>query len=192
MKDQKNATGGGRKQVSPEARFYPQSPQSDPVDGSAGEDEAGLHPALSPETDSVRASHDHAATAPDLVGLAVLPKQGDTIIEELAAGNIVVARSDGHFLYVMTLNDTFQVFSHSPGSPGGGRNCFPKDEKHIAAIRNLATLADSLFAVSFDRTLDVYGVMSSAEEGILTMFPGDDRDADGDIEFLIPDTSTTA
>jgi hypothetical protein len=31
--------------------------------------------------------------------------------------------------------------------------------------------------------------MASAEEGILSMFPGDDRDADGDIEFILPDRS---
>ena len=34
--------------------------------------------------------------------------------------------------------------------------------------------------------------MASAEYGILSMFPGHDREADGEIEFYIPEPRTEA
>ena len=33
--------------------------------------------------------------------------------------------------------------------------------------------------------MNLYGVMASAEEAILTAFPGNDRDADEDVEFRV-------
>ena len=35
--------------------------------------------------------------------------------------------------------------------------------------------------------MNLYGVMATAEDGILSLYPGDDRDSDSDIEFVIPD-----
>jgi hypothetical protein len=122
------------------------------------------------------------------VKLDILPKQGDKIIKELAKGKMVVARSKNDFLYTLDFDDEFHIFSHSPGSPNGGQKCFPKNEKYTAVIRNIANLADSLFTVDFEKDLNIYGIMYSAEEGILSMFPGNDRDADEDIEFVTPKT----
>ena len=39
----------------------------------------------------------------------------------------------------------------------------------------------------FDKDFNLYGVMYAAEEGILDMFPGDDRDADGTVDFGLPE-----
>jgi hypothetical protein len=47
-------------------------------------------------------------------------------------------------------------------------------------------MSDAIYMAEFDKALNIYGVMASAEEGILSMFPGDDRENDSDIEFILP------
>ncbi|MBN2039785.1 MAG: hypothetical protein JW864_07075 [Spirochaetes bacterium] len=121
------------------------------------------------------------------INLDILPKDGNKIIDELKKGNMVIARSGNDFLYMLDKDSEFHLFTHSPGSQQGGKKQFPKDEKHTAIMRNFANLADTLYLVIFDKSFDIFGVMYSAEEGILNMFPGNDRDADEDIEFIIPD-----
>jgi hypothetical protein len=123
------------------------------------------------------------------IRLDVLPKDGDRIIEELSKGNIVAARSKNEFMYMMDEAGEYRLFSHTPGAPGGGRKAFPKNEKHAALIRSFAGMSDALFLVEFDRGMNLFGVLASAEEGILSMFPGDNRDADGMVEFHVPGVS---
>lgn len=123
------------------------------------------------------------------IDLSMLPKDGDKMLEELGHGNMVIVRSNNDFLYILDFDGKFHMFSHTPGAPGGGQKQFARDEKHIAVVRKLADLADKVFMVAFDKSMNLYGVMASAEEGILSMFPGEDRDADGDIEFILPDKS---
>ncbi len=124
--------------------------------------------------------------------MGILPRKGDNIIEQLNCGNMVVARSKNEFLYIVDINDKFHLFYHTPGAASGGKKQFEKNEKHIAVIRNIANLSDSLFEVAFDIDSDLYGVMASAEEAILTAFPGDNRDADEDIEFVIRDRKNSS
>lgn len=126
------------------------------------------------------------------ISIAPLAKDGDKLLSALGPGRMVVSRSKNDFLYITDSKEEFQLFMHTSGSPSGGRHMFPKDEKYTAVIRNLATVADTLFAVEFDKRLDLYGVMASAEDGILSMFPGDDRDADEDVEFIIPGTEDSS
>lgn len=121
----------------------------------------------------------------DLV-LDVLSKDWDRTLEELSKGNIVVIRSKNDFLYVIQMEKEYHLFSHTPGSPGGGRKSFPRDEKHTAIIRGFLQVSDSVFMVEYKKDLDIYGVLASAEEGILSMYPGSDRDADEMVEFLVP------
>lgn len=121
------------------------------------------------------------------VNLNVLPKEGERLLEELGKSNMVITRSKNDFLYILEFNNTFHMFSHTPGAPGGGQKQFPKDEKYTAVIRKLADLSDAVYVAEFDKNLNIYGVMVSAEEGILSLFPGKDRDNDADIEFIIPD-----
>jgi hypothetical protein len=47
-------------------------------------------------------------------------------------------------------------------------------------------MSDSVYLIEFDDKLDIYGVMYSAEDGILSMFPGDNRDGDAVVDFEIP------
>jgi hypothetical protein len=120
------------------------------------------------------------------INLNLLAKDGQRLLEELGKGNMVIARSKNDFLYILEFDDKFHMFSHTPGSPGGGQKQFPKDEKYTAVVRKIADLADSLYLAEFDKDLNLYGVMVSAEEGILSMFPGNDRESDSDIEFILP------
>jgi hypothetical protein len=122
----------------------------------------------------------------DNIKLNVLPKDGNRILEELSKGKIVAARSKNDFLYVLDEGVEYRLFSHTPGTPSGGRKNFPKDERHTAIIRSFAEVSDALFLIEFDRKMNFYGVLASAEEGILSMYPGDDRDADETIEFFVP------
>jgi hypothetical protein len=122
----------------------------------------------------------------DNIKLNVLPKDGNRILEELSKGKIVAARSKNDFLYILDDGGEYRLFSHTPGTPSGGHKNFPKDEKHTAIIRSFAEVSDALFLIEFDRKMNFYGVLASAEEGILSMYPGDDRDADETIEFSVP------
>ncbi|MDR1217809.1 MAG: hypothetical protein LBJ99_04380 [Oscillospiraceae bacterium] len=124
------------------------------------------------------------------IDLDLLPKDGERIVGELEAGNMVAARSRNDFLYIIERDGQFHMFSHTSGAPGGGKRQFPKNEKYTAAVRKLADVSDSVYLVSFDAGYDIYGVMYSAEEGILAMFPGDDRDGDAVVDFGIPDPET--
>ena len=125
------------------------------------------------------------------INLDLIPKDGERILKELAAGNMVIARSKNDFLYVLDFDDQFHMFSHTPGAPGGGQKQFPKNEKYTATVRKIADMSDSLYMAEFDKNLNIYGVMATAEEGILSMFPGDDRDGDEDVEFIVPERGKT-
>jgi len=126
----------------------------------------------------------------DRLRLDVLPKDGDRIVEELSKGNMVAARSKNDFMYMMDNGTEFRLFSHTSGAPGGGSKTFPKNEKYTAVIRSFARMSDALFLVEFDRDMNLFGVLASAEEAILNMFPGKDRDADEAVEFHVPQTKT--
>lgn len=119
----------------------------------------------------------------DNINLDLLPKDGGRVLEELSSGNMVVARSKNSFLYIVDMDAQFHMFMHTPGAPGGGQRQFIKDEKNTAMVRKIADLSDAMYLVEYDKSFNLYGVMYSAEEGILSMFPGEDRESDGVIDF---------
>ena len=121
------------------------------------------------------------------INLSILPKDGARMLKELAAGNMVAARSKNDFLYIFDFDGQFHLFTHTPGSPDAGRKQFPKNKENKKTIRKLAAVSDAVYMAEFEKGLDIYGVMYTAEEGILSMFPGDDRDSDEKIEFKIPE-----
>ena len=118
------------------------------------------------------------------VDLDLLPKDGERVLQELTEGKMVIARSNNDFLYILDFNGQFHMFSHTIGAQGGGQRQFPKNEKFTATVRNIADLADAMYVASFNKDMNLYGVMASAEEGILSMFPGDDRDNDEIVDFM--------
>lgn len=121
----------------------------------------------------------------DQVDLHLLPKDGDRVLKELKDGNMVIVRSKNDFLYILDMDGQFHMFFHASGAPGGGKRQFPKDEKHTAVVRKLASLADGVYMATFDKSMNLFGVMATAEEGILSMFPGEMGDDDV-IEFIVP------
>jgi len=117
------------------------------------------------------------------ISLDVLPKDGERLLRELADGKMVITRSDNDFLYIIEVGSQFHMFTHTVGAPGGGRRQFLKDEKHLATVRKLADISDGVYSAKYDRDFNIYGVMYTVEEAILSMFPGDDRDSDGVVDF---------
>lgn len=120
----------------------------------------------------------------EIIKLDVLPKDGDAIIKELEKENIVVARSKNDFMYILERDTEFLMFSHNLNSPEGGKKNFPKNEKNIAVIKSLIKMADSVFLVEFNKGLNLISVLASAEEGILSMYPGESRDNDDKVDFF--------
>ncbi len=125
----------------------------------------------------------------DIIDLEVLGKDGDKVLEALAQKKLVAARSRDDFLYILDRDGTYHMFTHAVGSPGGGSKRFPKDEKHTAMVKSLASVADAVFAASFDEKMDLFGVLASAEHGILSLFPGEENE-DGAITFMVPGEQT--
>ena len=125
------------------------------------------------------------------INLDLLPKDGERVLSELSSGNMIIARSKNDFLYIIAYSDEFHMFSHTPGATGGGQKTFKNDEKYQASVRQIVELADYVYLCEFDKEMNLYGVMYTAEEGILSMFPGDDRDSDENVEFIIPDKNST-
>ncbi|MDR2606389.1 MAG: hypothetical protein LBC38_03805 [Oscillospiraceae bacterium] len=124
--------------------------------------------------------------------LELLPKDGEKVLEALKSGCLVVVRSKNDFMYVLLRKKQFQMFMHSPGSESGGRNQFPEDDKYTAIVKNFANLADMCVVVHYDAAqMNLFHVMASAEEAILTEFPGDDRDADEAVDFTPPTERST-
>ncbi|MDR0916573.1 MAG: hypothetical protein LBN02_05220 [Oscillospiraceae bacterium] len=107
-----------------------------------------------------------------IVNLDLLPRDGERALSALADGRMVVARSDNDFLYVIDFEREFHMFSHTIGAPGGGQRQFPKNEKYRATVKKVAELADAVYAVEYDHEMNIYGVMATAEDAILSMFPG--------------------
>jgi hypothetical protein len=138
-----------------------------------------------PSAPKVRIRNEKSEAMNKDVNLDLLPREIDRVMKELSDGNMVIARSKNDFLYMLDFNDEFHFFSHTSGAPGGGQKQFPKDEKHYAVIRKIVDLADALYLAQYDKGLNVYGVMYTAEEGILSLFPGNDRDSDAEIEFVV-------
>ena len=117
------------------------------------------------------------------VTLDLLPKDGDRVLHELKNGNMVIFRSGNDFLYAMEFNGQYHMFSHTVGAQGGGQRQFEVNEKYMTSVRKLADLSDSAFLCIFDKSMHLYSVLQSAEDGILSMFPSVDSDNNETVEF---------
>jgi len=106
------------------------------------------------------------------VNLDILPVDGERMLKELADGNMVIARSKSDFLYIIESDGILYMFSHTIGAPGGGQKEFPMDEKVTAIVKKIADLSDAVYLAEFDKNMEIYSVMYAAEEGILSLFPG--------------------
>lgn len=105
---------------------------------------------------------------------------GDALLEQLEKGNMIVGAAQQEILYLIDSGSRYDVFVHIPGTPEGRRNSFPKDERSPALIRNLCKLADSLYAVEYDKSLDLNGVLVAAERAVISIQPQEK------VEFVVP------
>ena len=122
----------------------------------------------------------------DIIDLEVLGKDGEKLLAALGEGKLVCARSRDDFLYILEKDGEYHLFTHHLGAPEGGSKRFPKDEKYTAMMKSLATVSDAVFAAAFAPDMNLFGVMASAEHGILSLFPGEGDEDDGVITFAVP------
>jgi len=119
----------------------------------------------------------------EIINIEPVGKDGDTILNELKKERMVIARSSDDFLYIVDFQGQYHMFSHTIGAAGGGQRQFPKNEKYRATVKKVVELADAVFSVEYDRQMNLYGVMATAEDAILSMFPSGDREKDAVVEF---------
>jgi hypothetical protein len=122
----------------------------------------------------------------DTIDLKPLALTEDNFFEALSNGHMAVLRSERDFLYILRKDAAFFMFSHTPGSSDGGRKKLPEDEQSLAIMKNLVKISENAYEVTFSEDMDVRGVMVSAEQGILELFPMEDNTGGADIEFVIP------
>lgn len=119
----------------------------------------------------------------DNINLDILPKDSERVLKELSEGRLIAARSKNDFVYIVAMDDQFHMFIHTPGNPEGGQKQYPIDEKNMAVVRTVIDLADFIYVAEFDKEMELYSVLFTAEEAILDLFPGEDRDSDGMVDF---------
>lgn len=120
------------------------------------------------------------------VNLVMLPKETEEWMKSIEKGDLAVARSNNKFLYIYFSSGEYQLFVHTPGLSSGGRRTMTRDEKCTAMVSNLSKVADSLYSVEFEGHMDIFAVMATAEEAILSSFPNRDSVNHEDIDFIIP------
>ena len=123
----------------------------------------------------------------DDINLDIIPNEGERMLKELSDGKMIIARSKNDFIYIVAYDEQFHMFAHTPGNEGGSQKQFPVGEESLAVVRKIAELADTVFMAEFNKDYNLYGVMYTAEEAILELFPGDDRDADRTVDFGLPE-----
>ncbi len=107
----------------------------------------------------------------DDICMEQLPKEGKKLMEALDAGKLLVARTQDDFLYFLDGGENYQMFSHTAGQVQAGRRLQPKEWTKPEMFDQLAQGSDAVFAVEFDRAMDIPTVLYSAEEAILETFP---------------------
>jgi hypothetical protein len=119
----------------------------------------------------------------ETVDLRPISKDENSLHEALKASEMVVLRSETHFLYVLSKDANFYLFSHVPGTPEGSRKSYPDGEEGRALLKNLVGISETAYAVTYDDKMDIRGVMAAAEEGILSMFPIEAGQGGAEVDF---------
>lgn len=117
----------------------------------------------------------------DKVELAPLAKDGEKMMSALEAGHMIGLLSKSEVLYVYQ-NPNYQCYIHPLAAEEGRCKSFERNEQTRAMIKNLATLADQIFDITFTEDMNYLGVMVAAEQGIIEFLdmtgnlPADDFD----------------
>lgn len=116
------------------------------------------------------------------VSLAPLAKDGDKLLEVIEKGNMAALLSKTEVLYTFIEKKQYQCFIHPLAAEEGRFKSFDINAKNRAMIKNLATLADQIFEITYGENMHYLGVMVAAEQGILEFLemtgnlPADDFD----------------
>jgi hypothetical protein len=121
------------------------------------------------------------------IQLAPLQKDGEKLMQALENGHMVAILSKGEILYAFREKD-YQCYIHPLGSQEGRCKRFQDTEPNRAIIKNLATLGDQLFEVTYEPHMHALGVMASAEQGILEFLEAIGQLPVEDFDFMAGET----
>ena len=119
----------------------------------------------------------------DQISLGPLAKDGDKLLASLEKGNMVAILSGMEIMYTLLRGD-YLCYIHPIGAEEGRAKRLPQNEQCRAVVKNLANLADQLFEVEFDRSMDVMGVMQAAENGIVAFLDSIGQLPADDVDFM--------
>ncbi len=105
------------------------------------------------------------------IALEQLPKSAEKMQEVLSQGKLLVLRARDDFMYILDGGDEYRMFSHTAGQYRAGRKVQPKSDEDAAMFEGAAQTVDLVFAVEFDPSMDIAGVLYSAEGAILQSYP---------------------
>lgn len=119
----------------------------------------------------------------DQISIGPLAKDGDKLLASLEKGNMVAILSGMEIMYTLLRGD-YLCYIHPIGTEEGRAKRLPQNEQCRAVVKNLANLADQLFEVEFDRSMDVMGVMQAAENGIVAFLDSIGQLPADDVDFM--------
>lgn len=117
------------------------------------------------------------------VMIGPLAKDGDKLLDSLKKGNMVAILSQAEIMYTLFDRD-YLCYIHPIGAEEGRAKRLPDNAQCRAVVKNLANLADQLFEVQFDRSMDIMGVMQAAENGIVAFLDSIGRLPADDVDFM--------
>ena len=117
------------------------------------------------------------------ISLGPLAKDGEKLIASLEKGNMVAILSGGEIMYTVLRVD-YLCYIHPIGAEEGRAKRLPRTTENRAIVKNLAELADQLFEVEFDRSMNIMGVMQAAENGIVAFLDSIGQLPADDVDFM--------
>lgn len=117
------------------------------------------------------------------ISIGPLEKDGEKLISALEKGQMVAILSQAEIMYTLLRGD-YLCYIHPIGSEEGRAKRLPRTKECRAVIKNLADLADQLFQVEFDESMDVMGVMVAAENAIVAFLDSIGQLPAEDFDFM--------
>lgn len=121
------------------------------------------------------------------ISIGPLEKDGEKLIAALEKGHMVAVLSQAEIMYTLLRGD-YLCYIHPIGSEEGRAKRMPRTGECRAVIKNLAGLADQLFEVEFDKSMDTMGVMVAAENAIVAFLDSIGQLPAEDFDFMTGET----
>lgn len=121
------------------------------------------------------------------ISIGPLEKDGEKLISALDKGQMVAILSQNEIMYTLFRGD-YLCYIHPIGSEEGRAKRLPNTPECRAVVKNLADLADQLFQVEFDESMDTMGVMVSAENAIVAFLDSIGQLPADDFDFMTGET----